>query len=95
MKEFKLSAWPELQPPYNRTAHRRALNAMSQRFAGVASLAVASGLSRTEVRHFLDLLDSRGALQERERAANDSVFDSLRPIGGWLRRTFTAEPQRP
>ena len=38
MKEFKLSAWPELLPEHNRTAvNRRMLSDMSHRYVGVIS----------------------------------------------------------
>jgi hypothetical protein len=95
MKEFKLSAWPELPAPYDRTPYRRMLNDMSHRYAGVQQLAVCSGLGRHEVRQFLELLEMRGVLHERDRAAStDSVFDSLRPLSGWLRRAFAESPQR-
>jgi hypothetical protein len=94
MKEFKLSAWPELPGPYDRTPYRRLLNDISHRYAGVHRLAECSGLGRHEVRQFLELLETRGVLLERDRAAPDSVFDSLRPISGWLRRTFSETPQR-
>ena len=93
MKEFKLSAWPELLPAHNRTAYRRMLNDMSHRYASLQQLAESSGLPRTEVRHFLELLEARGVLHERD-VASDSVFDSLRPLGGWLHRTLTGHPQR-
>ena len=88
MKELKLSAWPELQPPYNRTSYRRMLSDMSHRYVGMQQLLEGSGLARSEVRQFLELLDAHGVLAQRERAANDSVFDTLRPLGGWLRRTL-------
>jgi hypothetical protein len=94
MKEFKLSAWPELLPEHNRTAYRRMLSDMSHRYVGMHQLTECSGLHRSEVRQFLEVLDASGVLQERDRAANDSLFDSLRPLGGWLRRAFAEEPQR-
>ncbi|HSN32638.1 MAG TPA: hypothetical protein VLU41_08135 [Ideonella sp.] len=94
MKEFKLSAWPELTPAHNRTAYRRMLNDMSHRYVGVQQLVEASGLPRAEVRHFLELLEASGVLHERDRGAGDSMFDSLRPLGGWLHRTLTGQPQR-
>ena len=72
MKEFKLSAWPELLPEHNRTAYRRMLSDMSHRYVGVHQLIECSGLHRSEVRQFLELLDANGVLQERDRAANDS-----------------------
>lgn len=90
MKEYRLAAWPDLAAPYHRTAYRRMLSDMSQRFVGVDKLAAKSGLARAEVRQFLEMLDSRGLLWQREAAAADSLFGSLRPFGGWLRRTIAA-----
>ncbi len=89
MKEYRLAAWPELAPPYHRTGYRRILSDMSQRFLSLSQLAGCSGLKRQEVRTFLDLLESRGVLIERERAADDSLFGSLRPLGGWIKRAMS------
>jgi hypothetical protein len=90
MKEFKLAAWPDLPPSYQRTAFRRMLSDMSHRYVALAELAERSGLSRYEVRQFIEMLDGRSVLVERDRSAPDSIFDSLRPLGGWLRRALTA-----
>ena len=89
MKEYRLAAWPELAPPYHRTAYRRVLNDLSQRYATVAQLGDRSGLRRSEVRAFVELLEARGVIMERERASNDSIFGSLGPIGGWLKKAMT------
>ena len=89
MKEYRLTAWPELAPPYHRTAYRRMLSDMSHRFVTLPQLAETSGLRRMEVRHFVDMLESRGILVERESAITESMFDSLRPLGGWLRRAIS------
>ena len=86
MKEFKLVSWPELPPPYHRTAYRRALSNLSQRYLSAQRLAACSGLPRTEVRSFLDMLAGLGVLVERERALSESVRDSWKPISVWLRR---------
>ena len=43
MKEYRLLAWPELPAEYRRTAHRRVLSEMSQRF-GSARVIVACQL---------------------------------------------------
>jgi len=88
MKEFKLTAWPDLPAPYHRTAYRRMLSDMSHRYMSVQQLVVASGASRLDVRMFLQMLGERGLLRERE-GQPDSIFDSLRPIGDWFRRTIT------
>jgi hypothetical protein len=92
MKEYKLAAWPDLPPVYQRTAYRRMLSDMSQRYVAMPKLASRSGLSRSEVRQFIEMLDARGMLLEHDSGAPDSIFDSLRPLGGWLRRALTAQP---
>ena len=91
MKEFKLANWPDLPPTFQRIAYRRMLSDMSHRFVSASELADRSGLSRFEVRQFVEMLDARQALIERDRHAPDSIFDTLRPLGGWLRRALTAE----
>jgi len=93
MKEYRLAAWPELAPPFHRTRFRRILSDMSQRFVSLQQLAACSGLKRHEVRAFLDLLDARGVLVERECAADDSLFGSLRPLGGWIKRAMSTTAQ--
>jgi hypothetical protein len=88
MKEYRLTAWPDLGPPYDRTVYRRMLSEMSQRHASLARLVGTSGLKRNEVRIFVDMLNSRGMLVQRESLAIDSMFGSLRPLGSWLRRAL-------
>ena len=88
MKEFKLAAWPELPAPYHRTVYRRMLSDLSHRYMSVSQLILSSGASKLEVRQFMQMLNERGLLREREGEA-DSIFDSLRPIGEWFRRTIT------
>jgi hypothetical protein len=91
MKEYRLTGWPELAPPFHRTAYRRMLSDMSQRFVTLTRLADTSGLKRHQVRHFLDMLESRHMVVERESlSATHSQFWSLRPLGGWLRRAISA-----
>lgn len=88
MKEYRLVAWADLPAPYHRMAYRRMLTDLSHRFVSVAQLAAASGLRRTEVRQFLDMLDGRDLLVDRDLFGSDSVFDSLRPLGGWIRKAL-------
>lgn len=87
MKEFKLAAWPDLPAPYHRTVYRRMLSDMSHRYMTVASLVLSSGAPKLEVRQFLQMLDEKGLLLERE-GEQDSFLDSLRPVGDWFRRTI-------
>ncbi|MGA0608794.1 hypothetical protein [Caldimonas sp. KR1-144] len=94
MKQYKLSGWPDLPPPYHRTAYRRMLHLMSQRYASVPQLANESGLARPAVMAFLELLSARSVLRERDEATPDSsFFGQLRPIE-WFRRTFAGSFDR-
>ena len=88
MKQYRLLAWPELQPAHNRIAYRRLLSDMSHRHVSIAQMADASGLRRTVVRDFVDSLIEQGVVEVREAEAVDSFFGSLKPLGGWIRRTF-------
>jgi hypothetical protein len=88
MKEFKLAAWPELPAPYHRPVDRRMLSDLSHRDMSVPQLVMSSGATKLEVRLFMQMLNERGLLRERE-GESDSIFDSLRPIGEWFRRTIT------
>jgi hypothetical protein len=90
MKEYRLAAWPQLRPPFDRIAYRRMLSDMSHRHMTLAQLVECSGIRRQEVRVFIEMLDARKLLIEREAAAVDSLFGSLRPLGGWLRRALAA-----
>jgi hypothetical protein len=95
MKEYRLAAWPDLGAPYHRIAYRRMLSDMSQRHVSLAQLAATSGLGGREVRQFIEMLDSHGLVSQRECAEGDSLFGSLRPLGGWLRRALaTAQDGR-
>ncbi|HET9821135.1 MAG TPA: hypothetical protein VFQ16_04860 [Burkholderiaceae bacterium] len=93
MKEYKLSAWPELPAPYHRTAYRRMLSDMSHRYMSLNALVMASGAARTEVRQFLDMLAENGLLLERD-GEGDSIFDRLQPVGDWVRRTLFGDLPR-
>jgi hypothetical protein len=92
MKEYRLIAWPDLAPAQDRIAFRRLLSDMSHRHVSIAQMAEASGLRRQVVRDFVEQLAASGLISERELStattAPDSLFGSLRPLGGWLRRTF-------
>jgi hypothetical protein len=90
MKEYRLVAWAELPAPYHRTAYRRMLSDMSHRHMSVAQLAACSGIRRKDVQQFIEMLDGRGLLTDRDLFASDSVFDSLRPLGGWLRKALNS-----
>lgn len=86
MKEYKLSAWPELPASFHRTSYRRMLSDMSHRFVSVQQLMASSGASRLEARTFVQMLADRGLLTERE--AEGTAF--LR-LGHWLRRALQGD----
>jgi hypothetical protein len=88
MKEFKLTAWPELPAPYQRITYRRMLSDMSHRFVTAQQLCDSSGASKLEVRVFLQMLSERGLLHERDHDQGPSLFG---PLGGWIRRTLNGE----
>jgi hypothetical protein len=88
MKEYRLSGWPKLPASLDRIAYRRMLSDMSHRHVTLAQLGVSSGVRRQEVRAFLEMLGADGLLVERESAAPDSLFEALRPLGGWFRRAW-------
>ena len=90
MKEYRLLAWPQLRAPFDRIAYRRMLTDMSHRYMTMAQLAECSGIRRHDVRAFLDMLEARHLIAQRETVAPDSFFGSLRPLGGWLRRALAA-----
>ena len=89
MKEYRLVAWPELSAPFRRTAYRRMLTDMSHRFMSLPQLTECSGLTRALVREFVEMLEIRSLLAVRESAVPDSLFGSLRPLGGWLKRAIS------
>ena len=88
MKQYRLAAWPQLRAPFDKIAYRRMLSDMSLRYVSVAQLVETSGLRRSEVRQFLEMLAAADLLREHDGLEPDSLFGSLRPLGGWLRRTF-------
>jgi hypothetical protein len=93
MKEYRLTAWPELASAFQSTGYRRMLNDLSQRYLTLNQLAEVSNLRRKEVRSFLEMLETRGMLVERESMAPESLFWSLRPLSGWLRRALLPSSQ--
>ncbi len=91
MKEYKLSGWPDLAAPYQRTCYRRMLSDMSHRYMSMSQLTAASSATRLEVRNFLSMLAERGLLSERE-GEPDNFFGSL---GEWFRRTVGSQASPP
>ena len=66
------------------------LSDMSHRHMTVGQLAECSGVRRHEARAFLEMLASRQLIAQREVESPDSLFGSLRPLGGWLKRALAS-----
>jgi hypothetical protein len=86
MKEYRLTSWPDLPPTYQASPYRRMLSDMSHRYVSLSQLVASSGVRRQEVRQFIEVLESRGLLAERELFVSDTLLDSFRPFGDWVRR---------
>ena len=93
MKEYRLLAWPEHAAEFQRTAYRRVLSEMSLRYMSVSQLAEVSGLKRPQVRAFLDMLDGKALIAERDTSAPDSSLDGM-SAWGWLRRAINVSSDR-
>jgi hypothetical protein len=91
MKEYRLVSWPELSAPFHRTAYRRMLSDMSHRYVSIAQLVTATGVRKQDVRQFIDTLGSQGLLEERELFVSDSLLDTVRPFGNWIRSRFNID----
>jgi hypothetical protein len=86
MKEYRLTAWSEPRAPFSGTVYRRMLTDMSHRYMSVSQLASSSGIRRHDIEQFLNSLESRGLLLERELFLSDTVLNSTSSVGDWLRR---------
>ncbi len=64
------------------------LSELSQRYVTLPRLVQRSGLRRREVRTFVEMLELRGLLSQRDAKAAACLFDPLRPLASWLRRAF-------
>jgi hypothetical protein len=92
MKEFKLASWTDVAAPYHRTVFRRMLSDMSHRYMSASALMLSTGANKLEVRAFLQMLQEKDLLLEREAEA-DTLMESLRPVGDWVRRTLFGADQ--
>ncbi len=77
MKQYKLTAWPELPPKLQRTQNRRVVSELSQRFVSVRDLARSSGSSTREVDELIVWLQSKDLLMMRDAP------QAVKAGGGW------------
>jgi hypothetical protein len=84
MKQYKLTAWPDLPPRYRNTAMRRVVSELTQRFVTPRDLARKSGASTREIEELLSKLTKDGVVMSREAPR------TLRPQTSWREWTPVA-----
>ena len=65
MKQYKLTAWPDLTPRFHTTAMRRVVSELSQRFVTVRDLARSCGASVRDIEELLAKLEKDGMVMAR------------------------------
>ncbi len=78
MKQYKLTAWPELSPRFQKTTMRRAVSELTQRFASTRDLARSCGASPREVEELIAKLTKDGMLMSREAPLSVNTSSSWR-----------------
>jgi hypothetical protein len=91
MFEYRLTAWPDLPPQFDRVGFRRALSDMSHRYMTVPMLVQSSGLARSDLLRLIEALEGRSALVRRPRPPA-GFFGALGRAGGWLEAALGIRP---
>ena len=86
MKQYKLTAWPDLPPRFQKTTMRRVVSELSQRFVSVRDLARSSGASARDVEELISRLEKDGMLMTRADAAVRQPVRRLAPVVAGGRR---------
>jgi len=81
MKQYKLTAWPELPARFQKTTMRRVLSELSQRFVSTRDLARSSGASAREVEDLISKLMHDGILMTRDAPQSVNGSQSWRDWG--------------
>lgn len=66
MKQYKLTAWPDLSPRFQNTTMRRVVSELSQRFVSTRDLARSSGAAPREIEELIAKLVKDGMLMTRD-----------------------------
>ncbi len=77
MKQYKLTAWPDLPPRFQKTTMRRVVSELSQRFVSVRDLARSSGAAARDIEELVAKLDKDGMLMTR------ATPQSVNQAGAW------------
>jgi len=73
MKQYKLTAWPDLTPRFHTTAMRRVVSELSQRFVSVRDLSRSSGASARDIEELISKLEQDGMLMSRAEPASNQA----------------------
>jgi tRNA G26 N,N-dimethylase Trm1 len=65
MKQYKLTAWPELPPRFQKTTMRRVVSELSQRFVSTRDLARSCGAGTRDIEELVAQLQKDGMLMTR------------------------------
>jgi hypothetical protein len=66
MKQYKLTAWPELPARFQKTTMRRVVSELSQRFVSARDLARSCGAPAREIDELVEHLNREGLLMSRD-----------------------------
>jgi len=78
MKQYKLTAWPELPTRFQKTPLRRVVSELTQRFASARDLARSSGAPVREVSELISHLNQAGLLMSRDAPLSVSAGPAWR-----------------
>jgi len=78
MKQYKLTAWPDLPPRFQKTTMRRVVSELSQRFVSVRDLSRSSGAAARDIEELISTLEKDGMLMTR------TAPQSVNQPGAWL-----------
>ena len=83
MKQYKLTAWPDLPARLQNTTSRRVVSELSQRFVSVRDVARSCGASTRDVDDLIHWLKDQGLLMTRDapQAVKSAVIGARRDNG--------------
>ena len=95
MKQYKLTAWPDLSPRFQKTTMRRVVSELSQRFVSVRDLARSCGAAARDIEDLLAKLEKDGMLMTRATPQSVNRHWSGRTSAWISRRASTPRTPRP
>jgi len=83
MKQYKLTAWPDLTPRFHTTAMRRVVSELSQRFVSVRDLARTCGAPVRDIEELIAKLERDGMIMARampQTVSQSSAWQQWWPV---------------